>query len=48
VGSDGTKTLRRLRFAKLDADHVRQWSVKSTDDGKTWTPEYDLTYVRKK
>lgn len=48
VGSDGTKTLRRLRFAKLNADHVRQWSVKSTDDGKTWTPEYDLTYVRKK
>jgi tetratricopeptide repeat protein len=48
VGSDGKKTLRRLRFAKLDADRVRQWSVMSTDDGKTWTPEYDLTYIRKK
>jgi hypothetical protein len=39
---------RHLQFMKVDDDHVRQWSQQSHDGGKTWTPEYDFTYIRKK
>ncbi len=46
--SDGTRSRRHLQFFKLDVDHVRQFSQQSTDGGKTWTVEYDLTYNRKK
>jgi tetratricopeptide (TPR) repeat protein len=45
---DGTPIKRHLQFVKLDADHVRQFSQQSTDGGKTWSPEYDFTYNRKK
>ncbi|HEY1937825.1 MAG TPA: tetratricopeptide repeat protein [Candidatus Angelobacter sp.] len=45
---DGTPIRRHLQFVKLDADHVRQFSQQSSDAGKTWTPEYDFTYNRKK
>jgi len=48
VNSDGSRTRRHLQFFKLDDDHVRQFSQQSTDGGKTWTVEYDLTYNRKK
>jgi hypothetical protein len=45
----GGKVLqRRLRFYNLGADRVRQFSEGSTDDGKTWTVEYDFTYNRDK
>jgi hypothetical protein len=46
--SDGTRLKRHLQFFKVGADKVRQFSQGSTDDGKTWTVEYDLTYNRKK
>ena len=39
---------RHLPFFKLGPDKVRQFSQGSTDGGKTWKPEYDFTYVRKK
>lgn len=39
---------RHLQFVKVDADHVRQFSQASSDGGKTWNPEYDFTYIRKK
>ncbi len=39
--------LRRLIFYNLGPDKVRQYSEKSTDNGKTWNVEYDLTYLRK-
>lgn len=45
---DGTKLKRHLQFFNLGPDKVRQFSQGSTDGGKTWTVEYDLTYTRKK
>ncbi len=44
----GPPLKRHLQFFKLSPDKVRQFSQGSTDGGKTWTPEYDFTYVRKK
>ena len=45
---DGTRLKRHLQFFNLGPDKVRQFSQGSTDEGKTWTAEYDLTYNRKK
>jgi tetratricopeptide (TPR) repeat protein len=39
---------RHLQFVPIDADHVRQFSQASSDGGKTWAPQYDFTYIRKK
>jgi len=39
--------VRRLSFFKLDNNKVRQFAEISKDEGKTWTPEYDLEYRRK-
>ena len=44
----GPSLKRHLQFFKLGPDKVRQFSQGSTDGGKTWTPEYDFTYIRKK
>jgi tetratricopeptide (TPR) repeat protein len=44
----GPPLKRHLQFIKLSPDKVRQYSQGSTDGGKTWKPEYDFTYVRKK
>ena len=44
----GPNLKRHLQFIKLTPDKVRQFSQGSTDGGKTWKPEYDFTYVRKK
>ncbi len=46
--SSGPALKRRLQFIKLSPDKARQYSQSSTDGGKTWKPEYDFTYVRKK
>ncbi len=46
--ADGTKLKRHLQFFNLGPDKVRQFSQGSTDGGKTWNVEYDLTYNRKK
>jgi tetratricopeptide (TPR) repeat protein len=45
---DGTKLKRHLQFFNLGPDKVRQFSQGSTDGGKNWSVEYDLTYDRKK
>lgn len=45
---NGTKLKRHLQFIKLGPDTVRQFSQGSSDGGKTWQPEYDFTYNRKK
>ena len=37
----------RLTFFNLGKDSVRQFSEVSADSGKTWTTNYDLTYVRR-
>ena len=38
---------RHLQFFNISPDQVRQLSQQSTDGGKTWKVEYDLTYKRK-
>lgn len=44
----GPPLKRHLQFFNLGPDRVRQFSQGSTDGGKTWKPEYDFTYIRKK
>ena len=44
---EGERT-RRLTFFDQGPSQVRQFSEISMDAGKTWSPEYDLTYVRRK
>lgn len=44
----GQTSLRRTKIWAVDTDTVRQKSDQTTDGGKTWTPLFDLTYVRKK
>jgi tetratricopeptide (TPR) repeat protein len=44
---NGTKLRRHLQFFNLAPDRVRQFSQGSTDGGKTWTVQYDLTYTRR-
>ncbi len=43
----GGTLIRHLTFSRLPDGHVRQFSQASLDAGKTWTTEYDFTYVRK-
>lgn len=43
---DGKPLQRRLRFFSLPTGQVRQLSEGSTDDGRTWSVEYDFTYTR--
>lgn len=45
---NGSSSRRHLQFIPQGPDQVRQFSQQSTDGGKTWSVEYDLTYVRKK
>ena len=43
---DGTMLRRHLQFFNLAPGKVRQFSQGSTDGGKTWKVEYDLTYTK--
>jgi tetratricopeptide (TPR) repeat protein len=43
----GPALKRHLQFIPMGTDKVRQLSQGSTDGGKTWSVEYDFTYVRK-
>jgi hypothetical protein len=43
---DGGVLRRHLQFFDLAPGKVRQFSQGSTDGGKTWKVEYDLTYTR--
>lgn len=45
---DGTKLKRHIQFFSLGPNKVGQFSQGSADGGKTWTVEYDFTYIRKK
>ncbi len=45
---DGTPQKQRLTFENLGPDRVRQHGETSTDGGATWSPSFDLTYLRKK
>jgi hypothetical protein len=42
------KSLQRMTYSKEGPDRVRQLIEISTDDGKTWSPEFDGMYVRRK
>ena len=44
----GQKTLQRMTLFNLSGDQMRQLGEQSTDDGKTWSVIYDLTYTRRK
>jgi hypothetical protein len=44
---NGPSIRRHLQFFNLTPDTVRQFSQESTDGGKTWNVEYDLTYHRR-
>ena len=42
---DGKPYQRRLTFSPLPGPRVRQFSQGTTDEGQTWSTEYDLIYV---
>lgn len=46
--AQGNKVTGRFIFYNQGPDRVRQFSESSNDDGKTWTTNYDFTYIRKK
>jgi hypothetical protein len=43
----GKRTIARMTFTKLPNGDVRQLGENSSDEGKTWMPAFDFTYVRK-
>lgn len=48
IYSPGSKVQVRMSFTNLGPDKVRQTADTSADGGKTWTPVWDGTYVRKR
>jgi hypothetical protein len=48
TGPKGQKIIGHLIFYNQSPNQVRQFNETSADDGKTWTTNYDFTYVRKK
>lgn len=44
----GVRKKTRMTFFNLGPDRVRQLVEESTDDGKSWSVQYDLRYVRRK
>lgn len=46
--AQGNKITGRFIFYNQGANQVRQFNESSNDDGKTWTTNYDFTYIRKK
>ena len=47
ISVGGKKALAKMTFSKLPNGDVRQLGENSTDNGKTWKPSFDFTYVRK-
>ena len=48
VDDKGAKTINRITWTKVDADHVRQLWETSGDGGKTWEVAFDGQYTKKK
>jgi len=46
--AQGNKIMGRFIFYNQGPSQVRQFSESSSDAGKTWTTNYDFTYIRKK
>jgi hypothetical protein len=43
---DGTAVRQRITWEPKDKG-VREWAVMSKDAGKTWTPAFDVTFVKR-
>ena len=43
---NGAQIMRRVTFSKLPAGGVRQLSEVSSDRGRTWTTEFDFSYLK--
>lgn len=48
AGTQGEKIIGHLIFYNQGTNQVRQFNETSADGGKTWTTNYDFTYVRMK
>jgi hypothetical protein len=48
VDDKGVKTINRITWTRIDADHVRQLWEASGDGGKTWQVAFDGQYTKKK
>jgi tetratricopeptide (TPR) repeat protein len=48
TSAQGQKVLQRMTLFNLSTEQMRQLGEQSTDEGKTWTVMYDLTYTRHK
>ena len=46
--AQGNKIIGSFIFYNQGPNQVRQFSETSSDNGKTWTTNYDFTYIRKK
>lgn len=47
VSPDGTTALVRMFVRPTEGGRVQQTGTQSDDEGQTWSPRYDLTYVPK-
>lgn len=43
---DGTSVMMRISWKAHDKG-VREWAVRSKDGGKTWTPAFDVLFVKR-
>jgi hypothetical protein len=48
TGPNGKAVLNRIRVVRINADKVQQTWEKSSDNGVTWTMEFQGEYLRKK
>ncbi|HEY5713114.1 MAG TPA: hypothetical protein VIT38_14565 [Allosphingosinicella sp.] len=46
TGANGAPALVRMTYTHAADGSVRQQVTQSTDNGTTWQPQYDFTYVR--
>ena len=44
---DGTSVMQRISWKAQDKG-VREWAVLSKDGGKTWTPAFDVLFLKRK
>ena len=44
---DGRSVMQRITWEPQD-DGVREWAVMSKDGGKTWTPAFDVLFLKRK
>lgn len=42
---NGTRALSRMTYRRGEQGAVRQVGTRSTDNGATWTPQFDFTYI---